>query len=111
VTVADTSDIDPCPYCGDTSGVQKIANTPPKVRAWSCGECGTDWAITVVNPYPYLDRLIAAVELTAARSMLRRVIALADEAPMLTEVEMRARLADLASAARPGQKPARCCRG
>jgi hypothetical protein len=74
VTVADTSDIDPCPYCGGTSGVQQITNTPPKVQGWSCVACGTDWAITVVNPYPCLDRLTAAV-------LLRQMLVLADQAP------------------------------
>ena len=111
MTVVGASDIDACPYCGTTTGVRPIANNPPTVRAWSCTACGTDWAVSVVNPYPYLDRLIEAVELTAARSVLRRLIALADEAPRLTEVEMRARLMDLVGAARPGQQPARCCRG
>jgi transposase-like protein len=68
--------VDPCPYCGGTSGVKVITNTPTKVRGWSCAACGTDWWISVVNPRPYLDQL-------AARVTLRQVIALADAAPAL----------------------------
>jgi hypothetical protein len=33
--------------------VQPIAGTSPKVQAWSC-TCGTNWAITTVNPQPVL---------------------------------------------------------
>jgi len=110
-TVTGSADLDPCPYCGGTSGVQQITNTPRKVHGWSCRECGTDWWIGVINPRRYRDDLAGLVELAAARSLLRRVIALADEAPMLTNAEMRAQLVDLASAAPPGQQPARYCRG
>ena len=52
-TVTGTIDIDPCPYCGDTSGVQSTPASP-RVKAWSCTACRTDWAITAVNPQPYL---------------------------------------------------------
>jgi hypothetical protein len=45
------------------------------------------------------------VEVAAARSMLRQVIALADEAPALTDDQLRARLVDLARTARPGVPP------
>ncbi|MGH3841486.1 MAG: hypothetical protein ACRDS0_08610 [Pseudonocardiaceae bacterium] len=94
--------IDPCPYCGGTSGVQLITDTPPVVQGWSCGQCGTAWWLSVVNPRPqrYLDRLTATVELAAARSTLRQVRALADQAPMLTDQELRARLVVLAAGAR-----------
>lgn len=97
--VTGPADLDPCPYCGGTSGVQQIAHTPPKVRGWRCRKCGTDWWIGVVNSRTYLDYLAGSSELAAARSVLRRVIALADEAPMLTDVEMRARLVALAGCA------------
>jgi ribosomal protein L37AE/L43A len=62
-TVTDISDIDPCPDCGTTLGVQLINDNPPKVRAWSCAACGTDWAISVVNPRYYVDQLAAVVVL------------------------------------------------
>jgi len=99
-TVTDPADLDPCPYCGGTNGVQQITNTPPKVQGWSCQECGTDWWIGVVNPRPYLDHLAAAVELAAARSMLWRLIALADEAPQLGDAELRTRLVALVGCVR-----------
>jgi hypothetical protein len=50
--VTDTADIDPCPYCETTTGVQPIADASPRVQAWSCLVCGTDWAISTVNPQP-----------------------------------------------------------
>jgi hypothetical protein len=51
-----------CPGCGDTIGVQPTPGISPRVKAWSCTACRTDWAITVVNPRPYFDRLTATVE-------------------------------------------------
>ncbi|MGH3777399.1 MAG: hypothetical protein ACRDRR_17015 [Pseudonocardiaceae bacterium] len=93
-----TTDIDPCPYCGTTTGVQPTTGTSPQVQAWLCTACGTSWAVTVVNPQPYLDQLAASVELLGAvRSVLRAVIALSDELPQLTDVELRARLLALAT--------------
>jgi hypothetical protein len=71
-------------------------DNPPKVQAWSCAACGTQWAVSVINPRPYLDHLTAAVELAAARSVLRRLITLAELAPTLSDVELRARLVALA---------------
>ncbi len=87
-----TSDTDPCPYCGTTSGVQPVT-TSPKVQAWSCAECGTQWAVSVVNPRPYMDHLTATV-------VARRLVTLADLAPILTDTELRARLVALAGLAR-----------
>jgi hypothetical protein len=73
---------------------------PPSVQAWTCTACRTDWAITVVNPQPYFDRLAATVELAVARSVLRHVIMLADDAATLSDKELRTRLLALASDAR-----------
>ncbi len=84
--MTDPPEIDPCPYCGSTIGVQSTPGTPPRVQAWSCTACGTDWAISVVNPRPYLDRLTLSVELAAARSAL----------PALTDDQLWALLAELA---------------
>jgi ribosomal protein L37AE/L43A len=94
--VTASSDIDPCPHCGTTAGVRLITSNPPKVQAWSCVACGTQWAVSVVNPHLYLNRLTAAVELAAARSVLREIIALADGEQTLTDAELRARLVQLA---------------
>jgi transposase-like protein len=99
-----SSEINPCPSCGGTSGVRVRSGTSPGVRAWSCAACRTDWAITVANPRPFLDHLATSVELAAARAMLRQVIALAEQAPALPDDQLRARLVDLA-------KTARCRRG
>jgi hypothetical protein len=103
-TVTGPADVNPCPSCGDTTSVQPTPGISPRVKAWSCAACRTDWAITVANPRPFLDHLTASVELAAARSVLRAVIALADEAPALTDDQVRARLVDLA-------RTARCRRG
>ncbi|MGH3935572.1 MAG: hypothetical protein ACRDS1_11460 [Pseudonocardiaceae bacterium] len=73
-----------CPYCGATSGVQPI---PASSTVQAC--CETQWAITIVNPRPYLDRLTATM-------LLHQVIELADDAPRLTDRELRDRLLALA---------------
>jgi hypothetical protein len=101
-TATDPADLAPCPYCGGTNGVQQVTSTSPRAQGWSCGECGTDWWIGVINPRPYLDYLVGWVELAAARSMLRQVIALADEAPALPDDQLRARLASFTGTARHG---------
>jgi hypothetical protein len=89
-----------CPYCRATTAVQPITGTSPKVQAWSC-TCGTDWAITTVNPQLYFDRLAATVEqLGATRSVLRQVITLADDAGTLPDRELWDRLLALADRAR-----------
>ncbi len=100
--VTGPADVNPCPSCGGTSGVRVRSSVSPGMRAWSCVACRTDWAIAVVTPRPFLDHLTATVELAAVRSMLRQVIALADEAPALPDDQLRARLADLAKTVRPG---------
>jgi hypothetical protein len=59
------------------------------------------WAITTVNAQPYLNRLTAtAARLTAVRCLSRRLHALAEEAPMITNEELRDRLLTLADRAR-----------
>jgi hypothetical protein len=93
-------DVDPCPHCGGISGVQPITGTSPRVQAWSCAACDTNWATTTVNPR-YFDHLAATVEqLNTARSVLWQVITLADDADTLTDQELRARLLTLAKDAR-----------
>ncbi len=49
--------------------------------------------VALVNPQPYLDRLAASVD-------LRQIITLADQAPGLTDAQLRARLLTLAGSAR-----------
>ncbi|MGH3888315.1 MAG: hypothetical protein ACRDSZ_17405 [Pseudonocardiaceae bacterium] len=79
-----------CPRCGTTSGVQLTSTSPVQSRTCTA----------------YFDRLAAAVEqLGAARSVLRAVIALADELPKLTDVELRDRLLALADRRRKEPAP------
>lgn len=101
-SMTDPADVNPCPSCGGTSGVRVNSGASPGVRVWSCSACRTDWAITVVNPRPYLDYLAGWVEVAVARSVLRQVIALAEQAPVLSDEQLRARLVDLARTVRPG---------
>jgi hypothetical protein len=96
-----------CPYCGETSGVQSTP-APPRVQAWTCTTCRTDWAITVVNPRLYFDRLAATVEqLGATRSVLRQLIRLSGDAPGLTDEQLRNQFIRLADRARLVQSPVR----
>ncbi len=90
VTAPASTDMDLCPYCGTTADVRPITSNSPKVWAWSCAACGTDWAVSVVNRHLYLDHLTAAV-------LLRQLIVLADQAPSLQDDQLRARLAALAA--------------
>lgn len=93
---SDGTDIDPCPYCGATTGVRPVVGVSPGVAAWSCAGCGTQWAISSVSPQPYCDLLAAAVQrLGCAWSILREVVALAGEAPGLSDEQVRVRLVGL----------------
>jgi ribosomal protein L37AE/L43A len=103
-TTVDTTDDAACPYCGETSGVQAMP-APPKVQAWECKLCRTQWAVSRVNPHlrsAYLADLVAAVEeIGRLRWALRQIIALAEQAPTITdELELRTRLVALADRAR-----------
>jgi ribosomal protein L37AE/L43A len=91
--------MEPCPSCETTSDVKAIPDTAPSVQAWKCGACGTDWAVTVVNPCSYLDHLVATVELAGARFALRALLSLADDASGLADAELRSRLMILAGRA------------
>jgi hypothetical protein len=102
-----TISVEPCPGCWTISGVAVITGTAPTVQAWSCSACRTDWAVSVVNPRPYLDHLTAAVNLTAARSVLREITVLAEEAPALTDEQLWFRLRALAGCAAPRSAAAR----
>lgn len=100
-TSSTATDLDACPYCRGTTGVQPITSTSPKVQAWSCTACGTNWAITSTPRPAYLVDLGAAVdEIGRLRWTLRQVVILADEMPKLTDVELRHRLMALADRAR-----------
>ncbi|MGH3693754.1 MAG: hypothetical protein ACRDRX_07140 [Pseudonocardiaceae bacterium] len=90
-----------CPACGSATGVRPINGTSPKVRAWSCTACGLDWAISVVNPHLRTHHLAeAAEEIRRLSWTLRQVVALADDAPTITDQQLRDRLLALAEHAR-----------
>ena len=79
--VTSPADIDPCPGCGGTSGVQPITGTPPRDSGVVVHDVPGELGDHHRQPQPYFDRLAAAVEqLSAPRSILRQVITLADDA-------------------------------
>jgi hypothetical protein len=97
-TVTGTID-DACPYGGETTGVQPMA-APPRVQAWHCSVCTTEWAISVIRPDSLTDLGVAAQEIGRLRRILRQLCTLADDAPTITDRELRTRLLALASDAR-----------
>lgn len=50
-----TTTAETCPHCGSSSRVTATASSSPRVLAWSCSQCDTTWATSVVNP-PALPR-------------------------------------------------------
>ncbi|MGH3717640.1 MAG: hypothetical protein ACRDRI_02165 [Pseudonocardiaceae bacterium] len=92
-----------CPGCGTTTGVLRTTGTTPTIRTWSCTTCGLNWVISTVNPHlrpTHLADPAAAGEIGRLRHTLRQVITLADDAPTLTDQQLRDRLLTLASDAR-----------
>lgn len=93
-----------CPACGATTGVLRTTGTARSIQTWSCTMCGLNWVLSVVNPHlrpAHLAGLAAAAgEIWRLRHALRQVITLADDAPTLTDEQLRDRLLTLASAAR-----------
>ncbi|MGH3865220.1 MAG: hypothetical protein ACRDQ4_03615 [Pseudonocardiaceae bacterium] len=70
--------VEPCPGYGTTINAQPITNT---------------------SPQPFLDRLATTVEqLSATRSVLRQIIALANDSATLSNRELRDRLTALTQA-------------
>jgi hypothetical protein len=88
-------------YCNSTRGVTRVPCDSPKVEEWWCSVCDGRWWLSVVNPRSYLDHLVATVELAGARSALGALLTLADDAPTLTDAELRSRLTVLAGRAVP----------
>lgn len=90
-----------CPGCDRADGVE-----PTGPDAGRCTHCGMSWAVSIVNPRPlpgYLADLgAAAEEIGRLRWGLDKVIALADEAPQLSDQRLRERLLALAVVLRPG---------
>jgi hypothetical protein len=71
--------------------VKTILDNPPKVWAWGCGACGTDWAVTAVNLQvrPWLVQL---AEDSAALAVLQEITTLAEQVDTLTDDQLRVRL-------------------
>jgi ribosomal protein L37AE/L43A len=88
-----------CPGCGETDGVEQTTSTP-SVTAWTCARCGMDWAVTLVNHgqrAAYFEQLAGTVEeIGRLRWLLQQVVQLADDAPTITNEQLRTRLASLA---------------
>jgi hypothetical protein len=93
VSKPERPDVEGCPSCGETSGVEMFTDTLPKVQAWSCRVCGTDWAFTKVNlqmrPRPWRVQL---AENLATFTVLQEITTLPDQADTLTDDQVRARL-------------------
>ncbi|MGH3721459.1 MAG: hypothetical protein ACRDRI_21945 [Pseudonocardiaceae bacterium] len=92
-----------CPGCGATTGVLRTTGTAPTIQTWSCTTCGLNWVISVVNPHlrpAHLADPAAAGEIGRLHWALRQVITLADDAPTLTDEQLRDRLLTLAFHAR-----------
>ncbi|MGH3852533.1 MAG: hypothetical protein ACRDR6_03355 [Pseudonocardiaceae bacterium] len=93
-----------CPGCEATTGVLRTTGTAPTIQTWSCTTCGLNWVISAVNPHlcpAHLADLAAAAEdIGRLRWALRQVITLADDAPTITDEQLRDRLLTLAFYAR-----------
>jgi hypothetical protein len=93
-----------CPGCDETDGVEQTTATPHGVAAWTCTRCGMNWAVTLVNHgqrAAYFEQLAATVEeIGRPRWLLQQVVILADDAPGLSDEQLRDRLLVLADRAR-----------
>lgn len=89
-----------CPGCGQIEGVARTSSTP-RVAAWKC-RCAMAWAVSLVHHGQrpaYFDHLAATVEqLSATRSVLRHIIALASDSATFSNEELRDRLTALTEA-------------
>jgi hypothetical protein len=65
-TATDPTEAEPCPGCGATHGMRRIAGTSPTVEAGMCAACGLHWATTVVNPALCLVGVLPTPQLRAA---------------------------------------------
>jgi hypothetical protein len=81
--------------------VHPITNTSPNIRAWACVARRTNWAVTTLNhaPQPFVNHLATTVtELSTTHSVLRHIIALANNSATLSNEELRNQLAALTEA-------------
>jgi ribosomal protein L37AE/L43A len=104
VTATDTTDA--CPYCRTSDRIRQTSDTD-RVQAWSCDHCGTDWAYSLPDTraavLPTTDLGAVAQEIGRLRWIVRQLCALVDDAPTITNAELRDRLLALAvRCPRPG---------
>jgi transposase-like protein len=96
-----------CPGCERSDGVEQTS-AAPRAQAWHCSRCDLNWAISVVNPLPLpaplADLAAAAEEIDRLRWALGQVITLTDQAPGLTDAQLRERLLALADHMRGGER-------
>lgn len=88
-----------CPGCHNTDQVRSAGNTL-NTEAWACDGCGMGWAVSLVNPHVRDRAGDHAEEVGRLRWYLQQIVALGDDAPKLTDRELRDRLLTLASGAR-----------
>lgn len=90
--------VEPRPGYGATIEAQPITNTSPNIQAGTRGACPTNWAVTTLtpSPQPFLTHLTTTVkQLHTTRSVLRHIIALADNSTTLLNEELQDHLATL----------------
>jgi hypothetical protein len=96
-----------CPYCRTSDRIRRTSDTSDtsRVQAWACDRCNTDWAFSVIRPDSRAAALLGDLGATAQeigwlRWVLRQVVMLADNAPGLTDEQLRNRLSGLADRVR-----------
>jgi hypothetical protein len=87
--------VEPCPRCGFTVGVWVFPGPSAQMRGWCCALCRTRWwigaVVTPVTPRLFLDLAHCGRGVGAMRAVLADLVALADEAPVLSDERLRAR--------------------
>ena len=89
-TVTGAPGIDPC---SSGAGVRPGPGTTPKVQAWTSAGYGVRWAITVAGPRWWPGHL--SKEAAVVRLVLWGVVILAEQAPNLSDEQVRSRLVAL----------------
>jgi transposase-like protein len=99
ISTTATGTAEVCPYCRTCDGVRRTAGTG-RIHGWVCDHCDTSWAYTVPDTRAAVvlttDLGAAAQEIGRLRWTLRQVVMLADDAPGLTNEQLRSRLLKLA---------------
>lgn len=94
-TVTGAPGIDPC---SSDMGVRPGPGTTPKVQTWTSAGYGTQWAITVAGPRWWPSHF--SKEAVMVRLVLWGVVTLAEQAPNLSNKQVRSRLVTLGESVR-----------